>query len=112
MMTGLVVLKMVLTPSRHFLASLANSGPRWSMIGVSIARSTRSGSAVGPGICRKWRPTGREEFFDIRKSLPARLFSGAIDSGPARPRLAAMNYECDIQSSLLEYGCHSALAPF
>src|SRR4051794_40747454 len=35
------------------------------MIGVSIARSTRSGSAVGPGICRKWRPTGREEFFDI-----------------------------------------------
>jgi hypothetical protein len=65
MMTGLAVLKMVLMPSRHRLASLANSGPRWSMIGVSIARSTRSGSGVGPGMCRKWRPTGREEFFDI-----------------------------------------------
>jgi len=35
------------------------------MIGVSIARSTRSGSGVGPGMCRKWRPTGRDEFFDI-----------------------------------------------
>jgi hypothetical protein len=35
------------------------------MIGVSIARSTRSGSGDGPGICRKWRPTGREEFFGI-----------------------------------------------
>src|SRR6266478_5016245 len=71
MTTGLLVLKIVLMPSRHFLASLANCGPRWSMIGVSIARSTRSGSAVGPGICRKWRPTGREEFFDISKSLQA-----------------------------------------
>ena len=74
MITGLVVLKMVLMPSRQRLASLANSGPRWSMIGVSIARSTRSGSGVGPGICRKWRPTGREEFFDIGKSLKARCF--------------------------------------
>ena len=68
MITGLVVLKMVLMPSRQRLASLANSGPRWSMIGVSIARSTRSGSGVGPDL-QEWRPTGREEFFDIGKSL-------------------------------------------
>src|SRR5262249_15891810 len=106
MITGLVVLKMVLMPSRHFLASLANSGPRWSMIGVSIARSTRSGSCVGPGMCRKWRPTGREEFFDITrpyKSLSddlgrARLFCRS----PAR--LAALKDECDSQSSLLDSG--------
>src|SRR5919198_461521 len=39
------------------------------MIGVSIARSTRSGSGVGPGICRKWRPTGRHDVFDAL--LPA-----------------------------------------
>ena len=26
------------------------------MVGWSIARSTRSGTLVGPGICRKWRP--------------------------------------------------------
>jgi hypothetical protein len=39
------------------------------MIGVSIARSTRSGSGVGPGMCRRWRPTGREEFFDITQFL-------------------------------------------
>src|SRR5436305_1424214 len=59
MTTGLLVLKMVLIPSRHRLASRAKSGPRWSIIGVSIARSTRSGSGVGPGICRKWRLRGR-----------------------------------------------------
>src|SRR5215207_6453632 len=34
----------------------ANSGPRWSMVGMSIARSTRSGTLVGPGICRKCLP--------------------------------------------------------
>src|SRR5713226_4309659 len=101
MITGFVVLKMVLMPSRQRLASLANSGPRWSMIGVSIARSTRSGSGVGPGICRKWRPTGREEFFDIGKSLQARCFRKLRGSGPAPPQLAAIKDECDSQSSLL-----------
>src|SRR6185312_16203061 len=65
MMTGLVVLKIVLMPSRARLATLANSGPRWSIIGVSMARSTRSGSGVGPGICRKWRPGLRAEFWAI-----------------------------------------------
>src|SRR6266853_1937566 len=65
MTTGLVVLKMVLMPSRQRRPSLANSGPRWSMIGVSMARRMRSGSGVGPGIWRKWRPAVREEFFDM-----------------------------------------------
>src|SRR4051794_22437457 len=50
------------------------------MIGVSIARSTRSGSAVGPGICRKWRPTGREEFFDI-----ASPYAGSVLEMVRRP---------------------------
>src|SRR5829696_7782382 len=36
--------------------SSAKSGPRWSIVGASMARSTRSGTLVGPGICRKWRP--------------------------------------------------------
>ncbi len=36
----------------------ANSGPRWSIVGWSIARRMRSGTLVGPGICRKWRPEG------------------------------------------------------
>ena len=38
-----------------------NSGnfeDRWSSIATTIARSTRSGTFVGPGICRKWRPDG------------------------------------------------------
>src|SRR6516162_2787670 len=34
----------------------ANSGPRWSIVGIAIARSTRSGTLVGPGIWRKCRP--------------------------------------------------------
>src|SRR6266511_6342481 len=101
MITGLVVLKMVLMPYRQRLASLANSGPRWSMIGVSIARNTRSGSGVGPGICKKWRPTGREEFFDISKSLRGTVILRVSRRSPARPRLAAIKDECDSQSSLL-----------
>src|ERR1700693_4058703 len=96
MITGLVVLKMVLMPSRHFLVSLANSGPRWSMMGVSIARNTRSGSGVGPGMCRKWRPTGREEFLVISKSLQ-RLRNRTIGRGHAKrergPRAAAFKAE-------------------
>src|SRR6476659_1644600 len=101
MMTGLVVLKMVLMPSRHFFASRANSGPRWSMIGVSIARRTRSGSGEGPGMWRKCRPTVREEFLAIGSPLLKRqllggyrgLATGAVRSGAA---LVALNYECNI----------------
>jgi hypothetical protein len=33
-----------------------NEGPRWSIVGWAIARKTRSGTFVGPGICKKWRP--------------------------------------------------------
>src|SRR5512133_3928747 len=101
MITGLVVLKTVLMPSRQRLASLAKSGPRWSMIGVSIARNTRSGSAVGPGICRKWRPTGREEFFDIASPYARSVLE--YDRGRAAAltsRVAAMKDECGSQSSL------------
>src|SRR5262249_2444792 len=65
MITGLVVLKIVLIPSNTRFASLANSGPRWSIRGVSIARRMRSGRGVGPGICRKGRPAVREEFWDM-----------------------------------------------
>src|SRR5438270_4046169 len=36
--------------------SSANSALRWSMPGMSMARSTRSGMLVGPGICRKCLP--------------------------------------------------------
>src|SRR5262249_15336004 len=94
MMTGLAVLKIVLRPSRHFLASLANSGPRWSMIGVSIARSTRSGSGVGPGICRKWRPTAREGFFAISKVLLRDGYFEDRAARPAAPRRSAMKDDC------------------
>src|SRR5688572_11250544 len=45
-------------PSSTSFASTWNSGPRWSIVGRSMARSTRSGTLVGPGICRKWRPAG------------------------------------------------------
>ena len=48
-------------PASTSLPSVPNSGPRWSIVGKSIARSTRSGTLVGPGICRKWRPARRWE---------------------------------------------------
>ena len=46
------------------------------MIGVSIARRTRSGSGEGPGMCRKWRPTVREEFLAIDSPLLNGSFEG------------------------------------
>src|SRR6266850_1551832 len=75
MITGPAHLKIVLMPSSTRRPSLPNSGPRWSMTGMSIARRMRSGTGVGPGICRKWRPAVREEFFDMEGtwSLRGRL---------------------------------------
>src|SRR5262249_30819067 len=104
MITGLVVLKMVLTPSSTRLASAWNSGPRWSMMGVSIARRTRSGSGDGPGICRKWRPTGRDEFlvmFGPWGGAFGLIADRRGEYGCGGPRLAAMNSECETQSRLL-----------
>ena len=43
----------------------ANSGPRWSIVGRLMARRMRSGTLVGPGICRKWRPVGCESSFSM-----------------------------------------------
>src|SRR5712692_7031506 len=37
-------------------AMTAMSGPRWSITGWSIARRMRSGTLLGPGICRKCLP--------------------------------------------------------
>src|SRR5688572_213125 len=65
MITGPAHLKIVLMPSSTRRPSLPNSGPRWSITGMSIARRMRSGTGVGPGICRKWRPAVRAEFLDI-----------------------------------------------
>src|SRR3981081_3204324 len=89
MMTGVVVLKMLLIPSRQRRPSLANSGARGPSIGVSVARRTRSGSGVGPGICRKWRPGRREEFFDI--GFPSILvqFAGRQGGGGRGGRAAS-----------------------
>src|SRR5215467_169970 len=101
MITVLVVLKMVLMQSRQRRASLANSGPRRSMIGVSMARRTRSGSGVGPGMCRKWRPGVRDEFFDMisLRFVTARRPEGALKGGigPANP--AACRHEWRMRRS-------------
>ena len=43
-------------PSSTVRPSLAKSGPRWSIVGMSMARRTRSGTLLGPGIWRKCRP--------------------------------------------------------
>ena len=53
---GPVVLKTPLRPSSTSRVIAANSALRWSMVGCAIARRTRSGTLVGPGIWRKWRP--------------------------------------------------------
>ncbi len=54
--TGPEVPHNLAAPASTCRASAANSGPRWSMVGAEIARRIRSGTFVGPGICRKCRP--------------------------------------------------------
>ena len=46
----------IATGTRAAVTGAAKSGPRWSIVGMSIALSTRSGTFVGPGICRKCLP--------------------------------------------------------
>src|ERR1035438_6679684 len=43
-------------PASTLSPSAPNSGPRWSIVGRLMARRMRSGTGLGPGICRKWRP--------------------------------------------------------
>jgi len=50
MITGFSVWKTAFMPSRHDLANSAKPAPRWSIVGLSMARRTRSGTLVGPGI--------------------------------------------------------------
>ena len=49
MTTGPFVWKTRLRPVRTERPSSAKSGPRWSIVGSEIARSTRPGTSVGPG---------------------------------------------------------------
>ena len=49
-------LEIAFNPSSTSLPSAANSALRWSMVGCAMACSTRSGTLVGPGICRNGRP--------------------------------------------------------
>ena len=51
-----VVLKIFLSSSNRGAARLGNDDERWSSIAMCMARSTRSGTFVGPGTKRKLRP--------------------------------------------------------
>jgi hypothetical protein len=53
---GHFVLNIGLMFSKTDKAMAPKSGPRWSIVGLSMARKTRSGTFDGPGICKKWRP--------------------------------------------------------
>ncbi len=52
-----------------------NPGPRWSIVGRSIARRIRSGTLVGPGICRKWRPL---RWPSVMPALPGSMRARAL----------------------------------
>src|SRR5262249_25186767 len=77
-------------PSSTSAPRRANSGPRWSITGRSIARSTRSGTLVGPGIWRKWRPVCGIIFVaTLRTAIEDRfrlLHVALVASGLARAR--------------------------
>ena len=55
----------------------------------SIARSTRSGTLVGPGICRKWRPDGWRRGRTWRSSAVAATERPSWRAAAIMPRLAA-----------------------
>src|ERR671924_2233758 len=76
----------------------ANSGPRWSMVGISMARRTRSGTLVGPGICRKCLPVCT--VMGVLPGLGLALRAGRIPLfGGLVPRLvgAANAYQATIE---------------
>src|SRR5208337_1860720 len=50
------VLKIGFRPFRQARVSSGNIEERWSSIATIMARVTRSGTLVGPGTNRKWRP--------------------------------------------------------
>src|ERR1700730_18218633 len=54
--TPVVVLKIGLRPVRQGPVSSGKMGERWSSMGTIMARRTRSGTLVGPGTNRKFRP--------------------------------------------------------
>src|SRR5919108_1906578 len=70
-------------PGRIAWVSAANSGPRWSTTGRSIARKIRSGTFVGPGICRNGRPLTPTAC--LASTLPLRLLCPMVRLAPTRP---------------------------
>src|SRR6202044_2792460 len=94
MMTGPAVWKIFWQPSNTALPSAANSALRWSISGMSMARSTRSGTGVGPGICRKWRPGRREAFCGMSALLRIALqIRTALWKFRLRPKAARRRFD-------------------
>lgn len=58
----------------------AKAGPRWSIVGRSIARRIGPGTLVGPGICRKCRPAA-----SFTLSIPSPCFRISIDRSKNTP---------------------------
>src|SRR3546814_1967272 len=54
------------------------------MTGMSMARRMRSGTGVGPGICRKWRPAVRAALLTMGLSLS--VCQDGVTRG-SRPRI-------------------------
>src|SRR5690348_14219117 len=86
--TGPEHLKTRFKPVMTALLMAGNSGPRWSMSGWSIARRTRSGRLVGPGIFKRGRPL-RNAMTNAPPSKEARNLPGFArqPQGPVAARL-------------------------
>src|SRR6185437_14405009 len=87
MTTGSPVPKTRRSPGMMSRNKAANSGPRWSITGAAMARSTRSGTLVGPGIWRKWRPECISELYEQDPGLGLAADAAVpVDLGGRRPR--------------------------
>src|SRR6266704_1749545 len=118
MTTGPAVLKIFWQPSNTALPSSANCRLRWSMTGMSMARRTRSGTGLGPGICKKWRPwccvmNSSSDLRDILHSIHGAstkiLCTFRSTSSPSTPMFRAMKplIPSDATSKALNAGADS-----
>src|SRR5438105_7074516 len=79
------------------------------MVGRSIARRMRSGTLVGPGICRKWRPAGmkrssKSDCVRHNAAAAARLVGAPVKAPMTRPDVQPVHFARGEERSRLALG--------
>src|SRR4029077_10793744 len=100
----LAVLKTLFRSCNTLVESSGNFDERWSSIATIIARCTRSGTLVGPGTNRKFRPAMRD-----RITLSSWRLDSTQKGGPPPCRLMLL-VPCSVQ--VIVYIARRITVPF